>query len=377
MNATVKRIVELMFQDVEMSAEVQAIYEEVLNNCQERFEDLTARGFDEDEAIAAVAESLKGMEDILSGYPRRQEAATHETENDCGRSFRSSNLRAVEVEVVSEDVTVEISDDDQVHVVYDVEQMPYLRVINESGLLRVALDKGSFEQKRGKRQMDAHFYTDDGDFNFASLGQMLGELLKNVGNGLRGSGPICIQIPEWNHLEQMSIHTTSGDVEIHGGSMDCLEIASTSGDVDVVLPEETLLRQLNIKTASGDVDVDCLAQRGSIQTMSGDVDLIGSVDDLNVSTISGDVEARAELRLVHFKSTSGDIELACYSEGIREITGSVTSGDVRIQLPRSIGPVEANLRSTTGDVRCRNGGELMGARVYVDVRSVSGDILVR
>ena len=34
MNATVARIVEIMFQDTEMSEEVQALRDEVMNNCQ-------------------------------------------------------------------------------------------------------------------------------------------------------------------------------------------------------------------------------------------------------------------------------------------------------------------------------------------------------
>ena len=54
MNATVQRIVELLFEDLEMSAEVQAIKDEVMNNCQERYEDLLAQGLSEDEAIAAI-----------------------------------------------------------------------------------------------------------------------------------------------------------------------------------------------------------------------------------------------------------------------------------------------------------------------------------
>ena len=48
MNATVQRIVELLFEDLEMSAEVQAIKDEVMNNCQERYEDLLAQGLSED-----------------------------------------------------------------------------------------------------------------------------------------------------------------------------------------------------------------------------------------------------------------------------------------------------------------------------------------
>lgn len=73
-NETVERIVNLLFQDVEMTDEVQALYDETMSNCQERYQDMTSRGLSDDDAIAAVVESLKGMEDVVSQYPKKSEA---------------------------------------------------------------------------------------------------------------------------------------------------------------------------------------------------------------------------------------------------------------------------------------------------------------
>ena len=70
-NETVERIVNLLFQDVEMTDEVQALYDETMSNCQERYQDMTSRGLSDDDAIAAVVESLKGMEDVISQYPKK------------------------------------------------------------------------------------------------------------------------------------------------------------------------------------------------------------------------------------------------------------------------------------------------------------------
>lgn len=52
-NETVERIVNLLFQDVEMTDEVQALYDETMSNCQERYQDMTSRGLSDDDAIAA------------------------------------------------------------------------------------------------------------------------------------------------------------------------------------------------------------------------------------------------------------------------------------------------------------------------------------
>ena len=72
MNATVERIVNLLFEDLQESEEVIALREEVMNNCQERYRDLRAQGLGEDDAIGQVVESLKGMEEMLASYPKKK-----------------------------------------------------------------------------------------------------------------------------------------------------------------------------------------------------------------------------------------------------------------------------------------------------------------
>ena len=98
MNASVRRIVELVFQDVELTDEVRALREEVMNNCQERYEDQRAQGRDEDEAIDAVVESLRGMEEVLAAYPRAQ-AGAEEPEEPEEPEFQSEAFVGFEREV--------------------------------------------------------------------------------------------------------------------------------------------------------------------------------------------------------------------------------------------------------------------------------------
>lgn len=382
MNTTVKRIVELMFQDVEMNDEVQAIHDEVLNNCQERFDDLTTRGYDEDEAIAAVAESLKGMEEILREYPRRQPVDAQTAQEpeqtpqaSAGKSFPAGALRSLEVEVISESISIEASDDDDVHVLYDEEALPFLRVAEEDGALRIKTDRQAASMNRDASCEEQR--AEDASFSFAALGQLLGSFLKNVGHALNESGRICIELPEWKRMERVCLRTTCGDVKVCGGAMETLEVDSTSGDVHMDLSGEAVLHQLRIRTTSGDVMADCQARSSVVQTMSGDVEFYGGADELHVSTISGDVELQARLRQVHVKTISGDVNVLCDGETIHEMTGSTTSGDIYVQLPAEVGPVEANVHSTSGDVRCRNSGNISGVSAHLTLKSVSGDIAIR
>ena len=75
MNQTVKRIVDILFQDVVENEETQALHEELMNNCQEHYQDLIDRGLSEDEAVGEVVESLKGMKDVIAQYPKKETPA--------------------------------------------------------------------------------------------------------------------------------------------------------------------------------------------------------------------------------------------------------------------------------------------------------------
>ena len=71
MNQTVKRIVDLLFEDTVENEETKALHEELMNNCQEHYEDLIKRGLTEDEATGEVVDSLKGMKDVIDQYPKK------------------------------------------------------------------------------------------------------------------------------------------------------------------------------------------------------------------------------------------------------------------------------------------------------------------
>ena len=154
-NETVERIVNLLFQDVEMTDEVQALYDETMSNCQERYQDMTSRGLSDDDAIAAVVESLKGMEDVISQYPKKSESPEAEEApksaevpvDDGGDgeqtdfTFHPADLGRIEMTMVCDDVHLEESPDGDVHVRFeDVEGAKASICRIEDGILRVCRD---------------------------------------------------------------------------------------------------------------------------------------------------------------------------------------------------------------------------------------------
>ena len=71
MNASIQGIIDYMFKNTVDNAETRALHEELLNNCQEHFDDLINRGMSETEAIDAVVDSLKGMKEVIDEYPKK------------------------------------------------------------------------------------------------------------------------------------------------------------------------------------------------------------------------------------------------------------------------------------------------------------------
>ena len=108
-------------------------YDETMSNCQERYQDMTSRGLSDDDAIAAVVESLKGMEDVISQYPKKSEAPEAEEApksadvpvDDDGDgeqtdfTFHPADIGRIEMTMVCDDVHLEESPDGDVHVRFE------------------------------------------------------------------------------------------------------------------------------------------------------------------------------------------------------------------------------------------------------------------
>ena len=128
MNETVKKMVEIVFRDTEHTEEVQILYEQVLMDCQDRFEELVNNGMDEDEAIAAVVESLKGMEEVLREYPARTPVEQESEEkaplfSGSRKDMSADAVNSMLVSIENHHVYIRPSEDRQVHVYTEAKEI--------------------------------------------------------------------------------------------------------------------------------------------------------------------------------------------------------------------------------------------------------------
>lgn len=394
MNDTVSRIVEIMFQDVEMNEETAAIRDEVMNNCQERYNDLINSGIAEDNAIAAVIESLKGMEDVLAPYKRKAHRHTENTENDQNGEdteddeeeeetgereliYAAQEIHGIDLSLISEDVSVEASDDENFHVLWDAEENPLLDVHVEHGVLTVERRPGEVKNKTRKEHIEIHI--DGFDDMIKSLGQSMKNIFSKNGSNFSISfadSSVTIQVPE-NAMPHVKLRTTSGDIEVQEVALADLSITTISGDIDVDLDEDENLSRVDIRTTSGDVETSYFAPVSSISSTSGDVEVEGRIDDLLVATISGDIDVRADVVKMNFKAVSGDVDMQFDSDELRSINGNTVSGDIEIELPDGLGQICINLQTRSGDTTTRYSTNGVGPTVTGSVTSMSGDITLR
>ena len=380
MNATVARIVEIMFQNTQMSDEVQALKDEVMNNCQERYQDMIARGMDEDEAITAVVDSLKGMEEVIAEYPRKggyvsdyDEDEDEDTEQDL--VFSAQQIKRVSVMLTSDDINFEASDDDYIHVYYDREDMPNLVVAANGSTLNIERDNKAevrMEKTQSMESMDQEWNSFSDLMN--GIKKMLGSIKVNCQYG--GGGEVTIALPQ-EYAIAVEIRATSGDVDVDDVNLSEILVETTSGDVSITLDEDKQPQNIRVKGSSGDVDVNASTPRLAINTVSGDVEYNGDCPDITVTTVSGDAQIDGAMQQVNLKSVSGDIGLRVVSDTLKNVNCNTTSGDLSIHLPASLrGQVGVRMQTVSGNQRNRYGESLGAPLAWVNAHSVSGDVTV-
>jgi len=183
MNATIRKIVDLLFEDLVESEETNAIREEILQNCQDRYQDLREAGISEDDAIHAVIESLNGMDEMLSEYPRKADEPVNVPEPPATENVEAfdeeesrawscdpaqSPIREIRMEHMgSADVIVCASQDHLIHVECSEPELTLMTGI-ENGVLTIALS----EQKQEEVKEEIKFSLEDGS-TFPALANCL------------------------------------------------------------------------------------------------------------------------------------------------------------------------------------------------------------
>ncbi len=366
MNQTVKKIVDILFQDTEENEETRALHEELMNNCQEHYRDLVARGLSEDEAIAEVVESLKGMKDVIAQYPRKTGSSTAEEEKLLSRSFTGADC--LKAETTDQDLYVSPSPDGMIHVYCDDAEGFTCGQEGNRVWIRGAL-------KRDKAET-AFTMPEGEEISLTGILNMVGKAIRNVASTFMNGAPIRIEVPDGN-MAEIELDTRSGDMQCSCAMARSMVLRSTSGDVTLDPVEEKTAESLKAGSVSGDVEIHGSAMEAEMTSMSGNVDADGVFGSLVLKSTSGDVSFTGSVTELTAHSVSGDAEVTVENQTLKAIEAKSTSGDVEITLPEGLSGVHAECSTMSGSCLSRVSDAGSGAPVQIRAKSVSGDVTVQ
>ena len=391
MNNLVKELIDGMFRNVEENDETRALHDELMINCQERFEDLLAGGMNEEEAVNAVRDSLGGMQEVIDGYPRKEENAQEEIQAEDkdaeggGEYIRSMyGISGIVVESGSHDVEIVPGDGDQMIIRCDKDTR--LEFSTEDGTVTVR--PVTLADEVCDNVGTAARNDDDTGFMDLSLNELLGRVKNIVDTAARSvidwvsqkgfidDSLIRVEVPA-ESVSGIEVNSAGGDVRISGMKAKEYTIRSASGDVNLECDRNERIDRLTVSSASGDIRAESVwASCAEISTISGDVDVEGDFGDLTCKSVSGDVEVKGTALNAWAKSVSGDVDVFLEQAQTGEICLESTSGDVELRLPADCPAVKVKISTTIGETDCgvENAGE--GAPLSVSAGTISGDISI-
>ena len=384
MNETVRNMVERLFENTVMNDETQALRDEVLNNCLERCADLTEKGLPEEEILAAVSESLKGMEEIVDSYPKKEQVQQPLTEEAFSKSpeghlhFEPSAVSRLTVRLPDASAEILPTDDPEITVELVHNPDTELTAVLDGDTLRISqrralIPSGGTADTTSRPSVGRAPWD-----NVASgINDAIRQLTQIVQRFVSTSSVstdnfVRVLLPRSCRLIA-DIQSLSGDIHWNGPAAECLLLDTTSGDLEAFAPAGEVMKIAQCKSASGDVHLDLDAEDCSLQSMSGDLRWSGNAERLTATSVSGDVEIAGSFPECRLKSVSGDVSVNC-EDSPTLINAVSTSGDITVQLPASVPAAKAALRTISGNTHVNNLLISDTAPLTIRADSVSGDI---
>lgn len=326
--------------------------QEILDNYEEHFEAGIKSGRTEEEIceeLGNIESFLRDIEDMMGdkdihAHEIERVTAVQQAENQDVQG----DVCHVELSMMSIDVAVLPSRDDQLHT--------YFESGKEKGeFLEESFSNGHYfakeRPKKGNRS----------EKNFLGIAMLIG-----MGSDRNELGRLMVEVPK--QVRTLKVKSLRGDIRAENMSVERTELESMSGDIHLTQWTSPVLQ---VKTFSGDVrEHEVSAQEGVVQTTSGDIALrCGKVKEETINSTSGDIELMdMKMEKLRVKSVSGDIDMReCETV---DLSASSTSGDVNGRLFA----MNLSVQTVSGDIGMTL--ERRGKRLAARSQTMSGDVRI-
>lgn len=192
----------------------------------------------------------------------------------------------------------------------------------------------------------------------------------------------CITFQKAEGLREFT--SSSGDIEIHGGSGNTTA-SSSSGCITI----ENTSGELSADSSSGDIKVKKSNGKKDISSTSGQIEIEDADGFIKASASSGDISVADFEGAGDFETTAGSIKIdyRAAAEVNEDINVETSSGDVQITLPHALA-FQFEAETSSGDIETyfddkldfdRNNRTAAGAvgsnpAILIDISTTSGII---
>lgn len=294
--------------------------DDIIKDHEDMIQEALREGLSEEDIVSRFGDPKTLAKELASECPKEEERVMREDYT----LWKSLNITSKEMNIlinlVSEDLIVQSSEDDQAHLFYkgkgDIENYVFM----------ISGDELKLEAPKSRGLIFMRSTKDDLDFIL--------EL------------PQDVKINEWKHqsvssdvqfnvleAQNLKLSTTSGDIDIMCGSLKNMKLNTVSGDIHV---SNINVDDIDLSMVSGDVSINQSVIKGRFysNTVSGDLNFEDTVaQHTEFRAVSGDVKGTEFYpKTVTFKSVSGDLIIRNKEKtNITSLSSSSLSGEVSIK----------------------------------------------
>ncbi len=231
------------------------------------------------------------------------------------RKVEAKNIHEVELNVISANVQVQISESDLIELKGSSPGSLSIAQSIDGETLRFTENKvgGSSSSKSA--------------FSFNCIPDLAHGISINMDGG--DQSKYILSIPKG--VKGVHLHAVSGDIHVDPVALETLRIETTSGDVQA---DASKVRKLKIKSVSGDLKLDLAEkkQESEIESVSGDVSLSAKKTlnaKLQMKTVSGDIDF-GEKHEHEDEEVVGHVFTKTFGKGDGLIDVKTISGDLHV-----------------------------------------------
>ena len=242
-------------------------------------------------------------------------------------NVNTSTIRKIVVDAEIADVTLEKSDDDQVHIEYE--------------------NNGTIDQQLKYR----YFFKEENDTIFTGVKKTL---TKTGLFSMTFNPSITLKIKLPSDMESVTVISGNGEIEVKGVEAKNMKIQTANGDMDI---KDSCFEAVMAGTVNGDVEFNNVKSENlAISTTSGDINYNGKSKKTAVKTVSGDIELNTDESFEGSITTiNGDISVN--ADCNFESSISTTNGDIEIKLNNGGDGYSLSFQTVSGDVDVDYAGE--------------------